>query len=217
MARLIDFAAIAVAVAVAAPANAAIQFFTTQSSFNAAISGAATDTFNDLSFGLGPYSLGRSIGPYGYTVSASQTLDITDVDSKNMSTAYIEDVVFDNFTGGAFAIGGEVFGSNTYGDLISPISSIVVTVTAQGGLTQTQTILNPIRTTYFGFVSSTPITALSIFGGQNNVVYATVDNLTLGSPAVSGVPEPASWAMLIAGFGLTGAAMRRRRIAVVRA
>ena len=26
------------------------------------------------------------------------------------------------------------------------------------------------------------------------------------------VPEPASWAMLIAGFGLTGAAMRRRRI-----
>ena len=29
-----------------------------------------------------------------------------------------------------------------------------------------------------------------------------------------GVPEPASWAMLIAGFGLTGAAMRRRRAAV---
>ncbi len=26
-----------------------------------------------------------------------------------------------------------------------------------------------------------------------------------------GVPEPASWALLIAGFGLTGAAMRRRR------
>ena len=24
------------------------------------------------------------------------------------------------------------------------------------------------------------------------------------------VPEPASWAMLIAGFGLTGAALRRR-------
>jgi hypothetical protein len=25
------------------------------------------------------------------------------------------------------------------------------------------------------------------------------------------IPEPASWALLIAGFGLTGAAMRRRR------
>jgi hypothetical protein len=31
---------------------------------------------------------------------------------------------------------------------------------------------------------------------------------------VGGVPEPASWAMLIAGFGLTGAAMRRRAAAL---
>jgi hypothetical protein len=37
-----------------------------------------------------------------------------------------------------------------------------------------------------------------------------IDNIQLGA----GVPEPASWAMLIAGFGLTGAAMRRRRVAV---
>jgi hypothetical protein len=28
---------------------------------------------------------------------------------------------------------------------------------------------------------------------------------------VNGVPEPSSWAMLIAGFGLVGAASRRRR------
>jgi hypothetical protein len=48
------------------------------------------------------------------------------------------------------------------------------------------------------------------FLGQSNV-YA--DNLmfTTGSNAV---PEPASWAMLIAGFGLAGAAMRRRRAAL---
>jgi hypothetical protein len=35
---------------------------------------------------------------------------------------------------------------------------------------------------------------------------------TIDAPAV---PEPASWAMLIAGFGLTGAAMRQRRRASV--
>ncbi len=34
---------------------------------------------------------------------------------------------------------------------------------------------------------------------------------TLGGPSVAAVPEPASWAMLIAGFGLTGAVARRRR------
>lgn len=43
-------------------------------------------------------------------------------------------------------------------------------------------------------------------------------NIT-GADAVglAAVPEPASWAMLIAGFGLTGAALRRRRSLVVAA
>jgi hypothetical protein len=30
----------------------------------------------------------------------------------------------------------------------------------------------------------------------------------------SGIPEPAAWGMMLAGFGLTGAAMRRRRFAL---
>jgi hypothetical protein len=36
-------------------------------------------------------------------------------------------------------------------------------------------------------------------------------------PGVGGVPEPASWAMLIVGFGLTGGLMRRQQRAVVSA
>ena len=35
-----------------------------------------------------------------------------------------------------------------------------------------------------------------------------------GTLTIAAVPEPTSWAMLIAGFGLTGAAMRRRRTAL---
>ena len=38
-----------------------------------------------------------------------------------------------------------------------------------------------------------------------------------GNLAAGAVPEPASWAMLIAGFGMTGAAMRRRRPATATA
>ena len=41
-------------------------------------------------------------------------------------------------------------------------------------------------------------------------------NFTIASP-VGGVPEPASWALLIAGFGAVGFAARRRRFAVVSA
>jgi hypothetical protein len=40
-----------------------------------------------------------------------------------------------------------------------------------------------------------------------------VDNVSL----VEVVPEPASWAMLVAGFGIVGAAMRRRRPAAAQA
>lgn len=41
------------------------------------------------------------------------------------------------------------------------------------------------------------------FGAEGNV---SIDNLS-----VTAVPEPTSWAMLVAGFGALGAAMRRRR------
>ncbi len=51
-------------------------------------------------------------------------------------------------------------------------------------------------------------------GGESAINYAF--RVTDG-PATGGVPEPDSWALLIAGFGLVGAASRRRRMAVVAA
>jgi len=42
-----------------------------------------------------------------------------------------------------------------------------------------------------------------------------LDDISLTGPAPEGgVPEPAAWALMIAGFGLTGATLRRRRAAV---
>jgi hypothetical protein len=41
--------------------------------------------------------------------------------------------------------------------------------------------------------------------------YAVTDNVSFTGTAGPAVPEPASWAMLIAGFGLVGAMSRRRR------
>ena len=57
------------------------------------------------------------------------------------------------------------------------------------------------------------------FDGTNTRFTVETSNYLLGqNPQISfallggGVPEPASWAMLIAGFGLVGAAARRRRV-----
>ena len=43
-----------------------------------------------------------------------------------------------------------------------------------------------------------------------------VDNLTITSAATGAVPEPATWAMMLLGFGSMGYAMRRRRVGVGR-
>ena len=63
----------------------------------------------------------------------------------------------------------------------------------------------------FGFSGLSGATAVQLDGSY------LVDSINLSSQiqfgsAPGGVPEPASWALLIAGFGLTGAVARRRRI-----
>jgi hypothetical protein len=64
-----------------------------------------------------------------------------------------------------------------------------------------------------GFQTFT-INRSGIFAFEIRNAYLQLDNVVLNaSMGAPGVPEPASWAMLIAGFGLTGAAMRRRRVA----
>jgi hypothetical protein len=63
------------------------------------------------------------------------------------------------------------------------------------------------------FFEFTPVQAGSMvvqFQGFGSVGYGPL----LDNVVVTQVPEPATWAMLIAGFGLVGTAMRRRRTAV---
>lgn len=45
----------------------------------------------------------------------------------------------------------------------------------------------------------------------------SADGYRLGSISVAAVPEPATWALMIGGFGLAGAALRRRRPALAAA
>ncbi len=50
---------------------------------------------------------------------------------------------------------------------------------------------------------------------NNFAIQARSDVVTLASVAgAAAVPEPAAWAMMIAGLAVTGAAMRHRKIAV---
>ena len=65
---------------------------------------------------------------------------------------------------------------------------------------------------FFGFLadSSTPISSITITSGTARI--SSIGQFRIGgvSRAVGAVPEPATWGMMLIGFGLIGGAMRRR-------
>jgi hypothetical protein len=89
------------------------------------------------------------------------------------------------------------------------------------GLTRATAKLNVLGANPFLDVSSF-LSTYSEFGGESrylstsrfslilpsNVTYTTASGV--GLAPVNGVPEPATWAMMLAGFGAVGSAMRRR-------
>ena len=73
------------------------------------------------------------------------------------------------------------------------------------------------------FAAGSFVTAISVgSGGGAGAYHAFADNVTLATTAgsttynfeVTAVPEPATWGLMLTGFGLVGAAMRRRRVRV---
>jgi len=77
-----------------------------------------------------------------------------------------------------------------------------------GNGNQVESATNGVFTVFAGAGES--ITGFSLASSTNSF---EIDNLAaLGGPGTqNGIPEPAAWAMMIMGFGLAGAMIRRRR------
>lgn len=121
-------------------------------------------------------------------------------------------------------------GYGTY--LINDVTFTVGVNANAGGYSQSGTLANAGTSSIGAFTYTIPYTisisnADTITLGGNTIVWngfnIKFNELTLSSGSepvfgkltatVTGVPEAASWAMMLAGFGLAGAAMRRRRMA----
>jgi hypothetical protein len=77
---------------------------------------------------------------------------------------------------------------------------------------------NPITTETFTLTGAPGLTTITLGSAFTNIAEfqwtgsAQIDNLVVNDARVTaGVPEPASWALMIAGFGLAGAALRQRK------
>jgi hypothetical protein len=109
---------------------------------------------------------------------------------------------------------------NGVGNIRSTGNALAINITGLSGLA---------GTTLASYACASAGPSCSAFGGGSALtsLTSTADSIALNLGvirdgetyvfALSAVPEPASWAMLIAGFGLTGAAMRRRRPAMASA
>ena len=212
-------AGITLALGLSSNANAAITVFTDQASYLAAISAPATDTFqNFVTTGPTPSPQTRAVGAYGYTAGAALGGGANDpfygagasADpwlSTNTAGATIS---FNNFTGGVFGIGGNFFGSNIGGGFAA--GDVTLTATDADG-TVSRTILNAGTSSFLGFVSTSGITGMTLASiqGGSSALWPTADNLILGGQVLSAVPEPATWAMMIIGFGAVGSMVRTSR------
>ena len=104
-------------------------------------------------------------------------------------------------------------------DLVNHLGA-TYTVLANTGLSEVLQIVNGVTATFSlsgpGITSLTVTSADSEFNGTEFIF--GIDNITADTlivpPPSSSVPEPATWTMLISGFGLVGAMMRRKKAAV---
>ena len=70
--------------------------------------------------------------------------------------------------------------------------------------------LNPPANVAFSFDSVVISSSINTLAGPATVDSAEFDYTLVTNAPASAVPEPASWALMIAGLGIAGAAMRRR-------
>ena len=196
-----------------AAAQADVIVFTNRAAFLAALQLPGVDTFDDLTVSQTGTPLYRMAGPYSYRVSAGPVSDFYPAGSGSdtwLATTFAADVItFSSFSSGLRAFGGNFFGSDVNGAFL-PGQSVVLTAN-DGSTTRTVSLSDTTTTTFLGFIADNALTSVTLRqdGMPSTAYWVTANNVTLGM--VTAVPEPETYAMLLAGLALVGYSARRRR------
>lgn len=181
--------------------------YSTQASFLSANPGTTLTSFT----GLAPSTLDNVSEPY--TVGA---LTFNGLDLYTVSTAFwgsVDSLLDNRFNG---FINVTLPSSNAVGFYFASSYSggTSIDFTAWNGVTQvaSQTLTGGGTLdsfAYFGIDGVGPITSFTLNSAPYSSGFASIGEISNGAV----VPEPASWALMIVGFGLVGFAMRRRAFA----
>lgn len=199
--------------AVAGSARADITVYTDSAEFLAAVSGAVTDTFDDITAGPLNVPLARTAGGISYEVSSSISY-LYAIDNPGnawlTTNASDDEMVFNGFSTGLVGVAGWFQGTDIMGDTVAG-AELFATVTDGAG-SHTFSLANLGAGAFVGFVSDGTITSFSLMGSDTTGDWAwpTLNDLTL-APTLAPVPEPATHGLMLAGIGLLGLAAARRR------
>ena len=197
-------AALAAAPLVGGNASAATMTYTNQATFNAATSG---DTLYGFPF-TAELNLGPSYTNGPVTFTSNELFSFTDGYGK----PYISDRNAGRYSSNTFTIAsttsalglflGSAFGGATYSYIVNGVAGSITVPAASS-------------TTFLGFTSTSgPVSvAFNVAGGNGAGVANSeldVPQFIAGNAITGAVPEPATWAMMLLGFGGIGVAMRRR-------
>ena len=204
-------------------AQAAITVYTSLTAFTAAVGTTGTDDYTGFAVAAGTSSpIVRSAGTFSYTATVDPTVFYGAGTTGNpwLSTLTATDTItFNGFTAGVVAAGGNFFGSDILGSFL--VGGMTLTATDASG-SVSQTIANTSTAGFLGFVSTGALLSLKLCAVQVTInacgnsatlapfVWPTADNLILASAAP--VPEPETYAMLLAGLGALAFMARRRGV-----
>jgi hypothetical protein len=197
----------AMLLAQAGSAQAGFVTYTDKAAFLSAVSGAQTDSFNDLVIGnVTPIIPSRTVGIYQYTVATENGFfPLGSGGSTALSAIFPESISFAIISGSPTAMGGFFFCT----DSNTSLTSGTISVSINNGLFLMSVSTNSAEN-FFGWISDdgAPITSFQVTPTGNDA-FSTVNDLIFAQAAP--IPEPSTYGLILGGLALAGAAIRRRR------
>lgn len=192
--KLVNLALTALALAAGGAANAAIVYSETGPTGELISPNSFTRLFN----------AGAGAGLATFQLNGYRTLD---GNQQGVQDNFVLNINSVDVLIGTFQLGG--LGGNVV--FFQPLGTIIST--ANFGFNEGGAALFSVPITLVAGSNSLVFRYSGVFEGLDNEAWDVQDIVVTGNP----VPEPATWALMVAGFGLVGASMRRRTRATVAA